>query len=67
MNDTELLDRIVEIFERPHRDFDVAVGKDSGLTKKELTELTEWINKERAEEELNRKIKKEVARQLKAQ
>jgi hypothetical protein len=67
MNDTELLDDLLKILENHagRIDFDtIAVGRNNGLTKKEVDELVTWVKKERTEEQLNEKIRQEVKKQL---
>lgn len=65
MNDTEILDDLVEMLkdrinpELPIRRFP--------LEEKDLTLLVKFINTERAEEGLNEKIRREVKKQLKQQ
>lgn len=54
MNDTELLDLIIDRLEN-----------NKGPSQKDIDPFVEYIKRERAEEVLNEKIKKEVARQLK--
>lgn len=58
MNDTEILDRIIEILkpENTWRSDIPAKGRD---------QLVQWIEAQRAEEKLNEKIRKEVAAQIK--
>ena len=63
MNDTEILDRVVNILNEgkwiDKESFHLDFQSNGGL------ELVKWIERERAEEALNEKIRIEVKRQIK--
>lgn len=63
MNDTELLDKILEAFECRINP-ELVVGP-STVSKDEMTYFITWIKAERTEEALNEKIRREVKKQIK--